>query len=107
MDHRSRTAPGLVSAVRACDDREVRAEFDWIAAVSPTAQQQALRDLDRAFGNFVAGLRGGMTIPGFRAVCHAGRVSTRRPPQAEQRVRPLPIMERMRTILQPKSGRID
>lgn len=34
---------------------ELRAEFDWIAAVSQTCQQQALRDLDKAFGNFFAG----------------------------------------------------
>jgi putative transposase len=33
----------------------LRAEFDWISAVSQTCQQQALRDLDRAFGNFFAG----------------------------------------------------
>lgn len=32
----------------------LRAEFDWIAAVSIICQQQALRDLDRAFGNFFA-----------------------------------------------------
>jgi putative transposase len=34
---------------------ELRAAFDWIAAVSQTCQQQALRDLDKAFGNFFAG----------------------------------------------------
>jgi putative transposase len=33
----------------------LRAEFDWIAAVSQTCQQQLLRDLDTAFGNFFAG----------------------------------------------------
>ena len=33
----------------------LRAEFDWIAAVSQTCQQQVLRDLDTAFGNFFAG----------------------------------------------------
>lgn len=33
---------------------ELRAAFDWIAAVSQTCQQQALRDLDKAFGNFFA-----------------------------------------------------
>jgi putative transposase len=33
----------------------LRAEYDWIAAVSQTCQQQALRDLDKAFGNFFAG----------------------------------------------------
>src|SRR5918998_5173577 len=33
----------------------LRAEYDWIAAVSQTCQQQALRDLNKAFANFVAG----------------------------------------------------
>lgn len=33
----------------------LRAEFDWIAAISQTCQQQALRDLDKAFVNFFAG----------------------------------------------------
>ena len=30
----------------------LRAAFDWIAAVHVTPQQQALRDLDRAYANF-------------------------------------------------------
>lgn len=33
----------------------LRAEFDWIAAVPSACEQNALRDLDRAFGNFFAG----------------------------------------------------
>ena len=33
----------------------LRAEVGWIAAVSQTCQQQALRDLDKAFGSFFAG----------------------------------------------------
>ena len=33
----------------------LRADFDWIAAVSQTCQQQALRDLDRAYASFFAG----------------------------------------------------
>ena len=33
----------------------LRAEFDWIAAVSQTCLQQALRDLDKAFTNFFVG----------------------------------------------------
>jgi putative transposase len=36
----------------------LRAEYDWIAAVSQTCQQQALRDLDKAYGNFFAGRAG-------------------------------------------------
>ena len=34
----------------------LRAEFGWIGAVSQTCQQQALRDLDKAFGNFFKGI---------------------------------------------------
>jgi putative transposase len=34
---------------------ELRRSFDWIGAVSQTAQNQALIDLDRAFANFFAG----------------------------------------------------
>ena len=37
---------------------QLRAEFDWIAAVSQTCQQQALRDLDKAYQNFFAGRTG-------------------------------------------------
>lgn len=33
----------------------LRGEYAWIAAVSQTCQQQALRDLDKAFVNFFAG----------------------------------------------------
>lgn len=35
---------------------ELRAEYDWIAAVSQTCQQQALRDLDRAYQNWFKGI---------------------------------------------------
>lgn len=35
--------------------KHLRSEFDWIAAVSQTAQTQTLMDLDRAFQNFFAG----------------------------------------------------
>lgn len=34
---------------------ELRGEFDWIRAVYVSCQQQALRDLDRAFQNFFSG----------------------------------------------------
>lgn len=34
----------------------LRAEFDWIAAVAQQCEQQALRDLDKAFDNFFAGI---------------------------------------------------
>ena len=36
--------------------KDLRAEFDWIKAVSQTAQTQAMMDLDRAFKNFFSGL---------------------------------------------------
>jgi putative transposase len=34
---------------------ELRAQFDWISAVSIVPQQQALRDLEKAYQNFYAG----------------------------------------------------
>jgi putative transposase len=40
---------------QAADLTRLRAEFDWIRAVYVSCQQQALRDLDRAFVNFFAG----------------------------------------------------
>lgn len=36
----------------------LRAAFEWVAAVHVTPQQQALRDLDRAYANFFAGRAG-------------------------------------------------
>ena len=40
---------------QAAELTRLRAEFDWIRAVYVSCQQQALRDLDRAFVNFFAG----------------------------------------------------
>lgn len=40
---------------QAADLTRLRAEFDWLRAVYVSCQQQALRDLDRAFQNFFAG----------------------------------------------------
>lgn len=48
---------------QAAELTELRAEFDWIRAVSQTAQQQALRDLDRAYQNFFSGIA---DYPSFR-----------------------------------------
>lgn len=46
-----------INFAQQCRDlTSLRAEFDWIAAVSQTCQQQALRDLDRAFANFFRGI---------------------------------------------------
>ena len=55
---------------------ELRREFDWIGAVSQTAQNQALIDLDRAYENFFKG-RAGYPTPRKRGVNdtfrHVGR----------------------------------
>ena len=40
----------------------LREEYDWIRAVHVTPQQQALRDLDRAYANFFTGIA---KYPGF------------------------------------------
>ncbi len=40
---------------QAADLTKLRAEFDWVRAVYVSCQQQALRDLDRAFQNFFSG----------------------------------------------------
>ena len=40
---------------QAADLTKLRAEFDWVRAVYVSCQQQALRDLDRAFSNVFAG----------------------------------------------------
>lgn len=40
---------------QAADLTRLRAEFDWVRAIYVSCQQQALRDLDRAFQNFFAG----------------------------------------------------
>lgn len=54
----------------------LRAEFDWIAAVSQTCQQQALRDLDKAFANFYAG-RASYPLPRRKGVNDAFRFQGR------------------------------
>lgn len=54
----------------------LRAEFDWVAAVSIICQQQALRDLDKAFGNFFAG-RADYPTPRKRGMNDAFRFSGR------------------------------
>ena len=54
----------------------LRAAFDWIAAVHVTPQQQALRDLDRAYANFFAG-RAGYPSPRKKGVNDAFRFQGR------------------------------
>lgn len=53
--YRRATGGNLNYVAQARELTALRAEFDFIAAVSQTCQQQALRDLDRAFGNFFSG----------------------------------------------------
>ena len=45
----------LGCVAQAADLTKLRAGADWVRAVSVSCQQQALRDLDRAFSNFFAG----------------------------------------------------
>lgn len=48
---------GSISFASQCRElTALRAEFDWIAAVSIICQQQALRDLDRSYQNFFSGI---------------------------------------------------
>jgi putative transposase len=49
------TGYGISFASQCRELTELRAEFDWIAEASLTAQQQALRDLTSAYSNFFAG----------------------------------------------------
>lgn len=55
---------------------ELRSDFDWIRAISQTAQNQALIDLDRAYANFFEG-RAGYPRPRKRGAAdsfrHVGR----------------------------------
>ncbi len=54
--YRNDTGKHLGYVAQARELTALRAEFDWIAAVSQTCQQQALRDLDVAFSRFFSGL---------------------------------------------------
>jgi putative transposase len=54
-NYRNNTAFNISFASQCRELTELRAEFDWIAAVSIIPQQQALRDLDKAFRNFFSG----------------------------------------------------
>lgn len=66
-----------ISAVSQCRElTALRAEFDWIAAVSIIPQQQALRDLDKAYQNFFAG-RADYPSPRKRGINDSFRFSGR------------------------------
>jgi putative transposase len=60
---------------QSADLTALRAEFDWIGRVYSSCQQQALRDLDKAFSNFYAGK--GFPTPRKRGVNDSFRYSGR------------------------------
>jgi putative transposase len=74
--YRRQTGGRLNYVAQARELTALRAEFDWIAAVHVTPQQQALRDLDRAYANFFAG-RAGYPTPRKRGVKDAFRYQGR------------------------------
>jgi len=70
------TAGRLNYVAQARELTALRAEFEWIAQVHVTPQQQALRDLDRAYANFFAG-RAGYPSPRKKGVNDAFRFQGR------------------------------
>ncbi|KDM68744.1 RNA-guided endonuclease TnpB family protein [Acidiphilium sp. JA12-A1] len=53
--HLARTGKAISVTTQCRELTALRAEYDWIRALHVTPQQQALRDLDKALGNFFAG----------------------------------------------------
>ena len=53
---KDRTGKSINYSAQARQLTMLREEFDWIRAVHVTPQQQALRDLDRAYANFFNGI---------------------------------------------------
>lgn len=74
--HRANTGHAISYAAQCRELTALRAEVDWIAAVSVIPQQQALRDLDKAFGNFFAG-RADYPTPRKRGINDSFRFSGR------------------------------
>ena len=74
--YRRQTGSYLTYIAQARELTALRATFDWIAAVHVTPQQQALRDLDRAYANFFAG-RAGYPSPRRKGVNDAFRFQGR------------------------------
>jgi putative transposase len=74
--YRRATGEHLGYVAQARELTALRAEFDWIASVSQTIQQQALRDLDKAFVNFFEG-RAGYPSPRRKGVNEAFRFAGR------------------------------
>lgn len=54
--YEANTASRLNYVTQARELTALRAQYDWIEAVSQTCQQQALRDLDKAYANFFKGI---------------------------------------------------
>ncbi|WP_372501184.1 transposase (plasmid) [Tistrella mobilis] len=54
--YRRATGNGISYVGQARELTELRRDYDWIAAVHVTPQQQALRDLDRAYQNWFKGI---------------------------------------------------
>jgi putative transposase len=65
--YRANTGFNISYASQCRDLTDLRAEFDWIAAVPRTPQQYGLRDLDRVFQDFFAG-RAGYPTPRCRGI---------------------------------------
>ena len=74
--YQRQTGNRLNYVAQARDLTALRAAFDWIAAGHVTPQQQALRDLDRAWANFFAG-RAGYPSPRKKGVNDAFRFQGR------------------------------
>ena len=74
--YRRQTGGGLNYVAQARELTALRAECDWIAAVHVTPQQQALRDLDKAYASFFAG-RAGYPSPRKRGTGDAFRFQGR------------------------------
>lgn len=54
-NYRANNGKNISYIGQAAELTQLRAQVDWIAAVAQQCQQQALRDLDKAFANFFAG----------------------------------------------------
>lgn len=75
-NYRNATGFNISFASQCRELTELRAEFDWIAAVSIIPQQQALRDLEKAYQNFFTG-RAGYPSPRKRGINDSFRFNGR------------------------------
>lgn len=74
--HIARTGKAISVTTQCRELTALRAEYDWVRVVHVTPQQQALRDLDKALGNFFAG-RAGYPKPRSRRENNAFRFQGR------------------------------